>query len=557
MTDDFKQKASNAYREKSQITSTASGIPLKNVYMAEDIERIGLEEECGLPGEYPFTRGIYQNMYRGRLWSARELCGFASPAMTNKRIKFLVESGERAINFICDLPSANSIDSDHPRARGDIGRQGVPICTVEDAERLIEGIPLDKISFNVTAAGVAIPSIYIAAAKKAGYSPDVLMGTTLNDNLHFQFCGFKLESWPLTWGYRESLDWIEYCIKEAPKFNPLSIDVYDYRENGITAIMEVAFAMAEAKEYIKSLLERGLDIEQIAPRVGTVTHSCEMDFFEEIAKLRAARKMWAKMLKEEFGARSDRALKYKYHVHTAGDSLTLQQPMVNIVRIAYEALAAVLSGCQSLHTCSYDEALGLPTEEAHELAIRTQQVLTYETGVTAVSDPLGGSYYVERLTSNIEMKVLEYIGEIDKQGGLRKAIESGWVGNEIERVQYEKQKELEEGKRIVVGVNKYRKPIEEENISSAQVVPQEEVERHLDNLRRFRKNRNMKKLSESLENLYKQAQEPDRVLVYPAIEAAEACATQSEIRGAIRMAHGEHFDPFGQIEPTFDASFVE
>ena len=554
MAKDFDQKAEEAYREKAKIHSTSSGLPLNNFYTASDIKDIDLEKECSRPGEYPFTRGIYPNMFRGRLWSARELCGYASPEMTNKRIKFLIESGERAINFISDLPCANGIDSDHPRAKGDIGKQGVPLSTIEDAEKLIDGIPLDKTSVNATVGAI---SIYVAAAKRAGYPPNVLRGTTVNDCLHFQFCGFHLPSWPLTWGYRESLDWIEYCIKEAPKFNPLSIDAYDYRENGITAVMEVAFAMAEAKEYIKALLERELNIEEVAPRVGTMTHSCEMDFFEEIAKLRAARRIWAKMLKEEFGAKSDRALKYKYHVHTAGDSLTLQQPMVNIVRIAYEALAAVLSGCQSLHTCSYDEALGLPTEVAHELAIRTQQVLSYETGVTAVSDPLGGSYYVECLTSEIEKKILEYIEKIDDQGGMKKAIEKGWVENEIRRAQFEKQKEIEEGKRVVVGVNKFRKPVEEEKIPQAHEIPQEEVEKHLENLRKFRKKRNEKKVSESLENLYKQAKDPREVLIYPEIEAAEAGATHGEIRGTIRMAYGEHFDPFGQIEPTFDASFVE
>ncbi|MBW2020706.1 MAG: acyl-CoA mutase large subunit family protein [Deltaproteobacteria bacterium] len=554
MANDIKQKAEKAYREKSEINSTASGIPLKSFYTAEDIKEIDLEKECGWPGEYPFTRGIYSDMFRGRLWSARELCGYASPEMTNKRIKFLLESGERAINFISDLPCANGIDSDHPRAKNDIGRQGVPISTIEDAQRLIDGIPLDKISVNATVGAI---SIYVAAAKTSGYPPSVLRGTTVNDCLHFQFCGFYPPSWPLTWGFRECLDWIEYCIKEAPKFNPLSIDVYDFRENGITAIMEVAFAMSEAKEYIKALIDRGLDIDDVAPRVGTITHSCAMNFFEEIAKLRAARRIWSKMLKEEFGAKSDRSLKYKYHVHTAGDSLTLQQPMVNIIRIAYEALAAVLSGCQSLHTCSYDEALGLPTEQAHELAIRTQQVLSYETGVTSVSDPLGGSYYIEWLTSEIEKRILEYMEEIDKQGGMKNAIETGWIENEIKRVQYEKQKEIEEGKRIIVGVNRFRKSIEEEKIPPAHEVPAEEVEKHLANLKRFRKNRNGRKVSESLENLYKQAKDPRKILIYPEIEAAEAGATHGEIRGTIRMAYGEHFDPFGQIEPTFDASFVE
>ena len=321
--------------------------------------------------------------------------------------------------------------------------------------------------------------------------------------------------------------------------------------------MEVAFALASAKEYIKALLDRGLDIDDVAPRVGTVTHSVERDFFEEIAKLRVARKIWAQMVKEKFHAKSDRALKYKFHIHTAGSSLTMQQPLVNVVRIAYQALAAVLAGCQSLATCAYDEAIGLPTEESHELAVRTQQVLAYETGVTAVSDPLGGSHYIESLSTEIEEKVLEYMEEIERHGGMKKAIETGWIEQEIQETQYKRQKDIEAGKRIVIGVNRVRKPFQEENIPPAYKVPKEQIENHLKHLERFRKSRNGKLLSESLENLYSQAKEPTKNLVYPAIEAAEAGATQSEIRGTIRMAYGEPFDPFGQIEPTFDASFVE
>lgn len=553
----LEQKAAAAYKEKSAINKTDSGIPLKSFYTAEDIKHLNFEKEVFVPGEYPFTRGIYTDMYRGRLWSRRELCGFGSPEETNKRIKFLVDSGESAINFIVDLPTHNGIDSDHPRARGDIGRQGVPLCTIEDAQTIIKDIPLDKISVNVTTLGLDQPALYIAAAKKAGYSSSCLMGTTVNDCLHYWVCGFHYPSFPLTWGFRCSLDWMEYCIKEAPKFNPLSIDVYDYRENGITAIMEAAFAMSEAKEYLKALVSRGLDINEVAPRVGTMTHSAESDFFEEIAKLRAARRIWAKMLKEEFGATSPRALRYKFHVHTAGNSLTVQQPLVNIVRIAYQALVAVLGGCQSLHTCSYDEALGLPTEESHELAIRTQQVLAYETGVTAVSDPLGGSYYVENLTGEIEEKVLAYMEEVEKRGGMKKAIETGWVESEIRNAQYNKQKEIEEGKKVIIGVNKFRKPFEEEKIPPAHQVPPEVVEKHLHNLKRFRQNRNGKRVTESLENLYKQAKDPARNLVYPAIEAAEAGATMAEMRGVIRMAYGERFDPFNEIEPTFDASFID
>jgi len=550
---DIKQTAAETYKEKSIIKETDSGIPLKSFYVPEDIEG---RDTLSTPGAYPFTRGIYNDMYRGRLWSKRELCGFASPEETNMRIKFLVNSGESAINFIVDLPTMNGIDSDHPRARADIGRQGVPLCTTEDAETIIRDIPLDKVSVNVTTLGLSQPALYVAAVKRAGYHPSVLRGTTVNDCLHFWVCGYHYPSFPLTWGFRCSLDWIEYCMKEIPKFNPLSIDAYDYRENGITAVMEVAFGLASAKEYIKALLARGLDIDNVAPRVGAVTHSSERDFFEEIAKLRAARKIWANMVKEEFKAKSERALKYKFHVHTAGSSLTMQQPLVNVVRIAYQALAAVLAGCQSLATCAYDEAIGLPTEESHELAIRTQQVLAYETGVTAVSDPLGGSYHMEWLTGEIEKKVLEYMEVIETQGGMKKAIETGWVEGQIQETQYLRQKEIEAAKRTVIGLNKYRKPFEEENIPPAHRVPEEQIEKHLEQLKRFRKSRNGKLLSESLENLYNQAKEPDKNLVYPAVEAAEAGATQSEIRGTIRMAYGESFDPFDQIEPTFDASFA-
>jgi len=556
MTSDLKKKAGTAYREKTAIKATDCGIPLKDYYTSEDIKDLDLDKDISVPGQFPYTRGIYANMYRGRLWSRRELCGFGSPKKTNERIKFLVESGESGINFITDLPTHNGIDSDHPRAVADIGRQGVPICNMEDAQKIIESIPLDSISVNVTSGSVEVPACYLAAAKKAGYNPDVLMGTTVNDNLHFWVCGFHQNSWPISWGFRCAMDWVEYCIKNMPRFNPLSIDVYDYRENGISAVMEVAFALGEAREYIKALLERGLHIDEVAPRVGTVTHSSESDFFEEIAKLRAARKLWAKMVKKEFGAAHYRSLRYKFHVHTAGNSLAAQQPIVNVVRVAYQSLAAVLAGCQSMHTCSYDEAMGLPTEESHELALRTQQVLAYETGVTAVSDPLGGSYYIEWLTNEFEKKVLDYLKEIEKKGGMKKAIQSGWVENEIVNAQYAKQKEIDEGKKTIIGVNKFRKPFEEEKIHPVHHVPEEVIAEHLDNLKKFREKRDDNRVIKSLEKLFEQAKNPTINLVDPAIEAAEAGATVAEMRGAIRKAHGEHFDPFEEIKPTIDAPFL-
>ncbi len=552
----IKEKAAKAYREKCDITETDSGIPLKNCYTVDDIDPDKLEKKCPLPGTFPYTRGIYENMYRGRLWSRRELCGYASPEVTNERIKFLIDSGESAINFIVDVPTHQGIDSDHPRAKHDIGRQGVPLCTIEDAEHIIKDIPLDKISVNVTTLGVVQPAIYFAAAKKAGFKLESLMGTCVNENLHYGVCGFNPPSFPLTWGWRCCLDFIEFCMKEVPKFNPLSIDVYDYRENGITAPMEVAFAMTTAREYLNALLQRGLDIEKIAPKIATITHSSEINFFEEIAKLRAARRIWANMLKDEFKATSERALRYKFHVHTAGNSLTMQQPLVNTVRIAYEALAAVLGGCQSLHTCSYDEAQGLPTEESHELAIRTQQVLTYETGVTSVADPLGGSYFVEALTDEIESKILEYMEKIEEAGGMRKAVMSGWVDAEIGHVQYEKQKDIESGKKPVIGLNKFRKPMEEEKIMPAHEVPDEMIKKHLENLKKFKQNRNKKMVSESLEQMYLNAKDPNINLGHSAIEAAEAGATMAEMRGTIRLAHNDGFDPFSQVEPEFDASFA-
>ncbi len=555
MEQDLKERAEQAYREKSDMTITESGVPLKSYYTPEDLQNSG-EKNASAPGRYPFTRGIYEDMYRGRLWSRRELCGFASPEETNKRIKFLIDSGESAINFIADLPTHNGINSDHPRAKHDIGRQGVPICTIEDAETIIKDIPIDKISVNVTTIGAVQPALYFAAAKKGGYALRDLRGTFLNDCLHFFICGFHPPSYPLTWGFRCSLDLVEYCIKHVPKFNPLSIDVYDYRENGITAAMEGAIAMAEAKEYMKALVARGLDIDDVAPKIGTVTHSAEINFFEEIAKLRAVRRIWSSMLKDEFNAKNERSFKYKFHVHTAGNSLTMQQPMVNSIRIAYQAMAAVLGGCQSLHTCSYDEAQGLPTEASHELAIRTQQVLAYETGVTSVSDPLGGSYFVESLTDQIEGKIRDYMALIEEQGGMKQAIISGWAENEIRRVQYEKQKNIEEGRVTVIGVNKFRKPFEEEIIQPAHEVSREMVNKHLDNLKRFKQNRNIKTVSESLENLYNLAKNPDFNLVEPAIEASESLATMAEMRGVIRMAYGETFDPFNMVEPEFDASFA-
>ncbi|MCK4822563.1 methylmalonyl-CoA mutase [bacterium] len=539
------------YREKPTSFETWSGYPTKEYYSPKDIEGIVYERDLNDPGSYPYTRGIYPNMYRGRLWSRRELCGFGSPKATNDRIKYLVGKGESAINIAFDIPTNSGVDSDHPYAKGDIGLQGTPISSIHDMEDAIDGIPLESVSVNLSTIGVTmLMAFYLVAARRKGFDFKKLRGTILNDTLGDPFCGYKRSFVPSDLALKLAIDCVEYCIKHVPKWNPLSVDGYNIRENGVNAPQEIAFTFGLAKEYLKEGLRRGIPIDELAPRI-TFTASAEMDFFEEIAKLRAARRLWARIIHDEFGGRDPKALKYKFHVHTAGSSLTRQQPLNNVIRITIEGLAAILSGTQSLHTCSYDENMGLPTEESVQLAVRTQQILAYESRVCNVADPLAGSYYLEALTSKMEEEITKIVSKIDEMGGMIQAQKSGWAYDEIDSEALKNQKQIESGERIIVGVNHAISDDTQEKETRVHEVPDELVKNHIEGLAKFKRERKMDILKPALLKLRKEAEKKTSNLFYPAMEAIEKGATLGELNGNIRLGFGYSYDDLGGISPPF------
>ncbi|MFH1351887.1 MAG: methylmalonyl-CoA mutase family protein [Pseudomonadota bacterium] len=539
------------YREKPVNHETWSGYPVKEFYSPKDIEGLDYTQDLNDPGTYPYTRGIYPNMYRGRLWSRRELCGFGSPKKTNERIHYLLEQGESAVNIAFDIPTNSGVDSDHPLAKGDIGLQGTPISTIQDMETTLEGIPLENVSVNLSTIGVTmLMAFYLVAARRRGFDFKQLRGTILNDTLGDPFCGYKRSFVPSDLALKLAIDCVEYCINHVPKWNPLSVDGYNIRENGVNAPQEIAFTFGLAKEYLNEGLRRGIPIDDLAPRI-TFTASAEMDFFEEIAKLRAARRLWAKMIHDEYGVRDPKALKYKFHVHTAGSSLTRQQPLSNMIRVTVEALSAILAGTQSLHTCSYDENMGLPTEESVQLAVRTQQILAYESRVCNVADPLAGSYYVEALTNKMEEEIKKILDKIDEMGGMIKAQESGWAYEVVNNEALKIEKQIESGERIIVGVNRAVSDDEQEKQVRVHEVSEAIVRGHIDSLTQFKKKRSMDALKLALLKLRKEAEEK-RVNLFPsAMDAIEKGATLGEINGYIRMGFGYPYDDLGAVSPPF------
>lgn len=541
----------DAYREKQTNFQTWSGLEVKSFYGPQDVTQVGYEKDLADPGQYPYTRGIYPDMYRGRLWSRRQLCGFGSPEATNDRIKFLVAQGESAVNIAFDIPTNSGVDGDHPLAQGDIGLQGMPISTLQDMDEALADLPLDKVSVNLSTIGTSmIMAFYLAAAKKRGFDFRELRGTILNDTLGDPFCGYKRSFVPPRLALRQAIDLVEYCIQNVPKWNPLSVDGYNIRENGVNAPQEIAFTFGLAKDYIREGLRRGLDIDELAPRI-TFTASAEMDFFEEICKLRAARRLWARIVHDEFGGRSDKALKYKFHVHTAGASLTRQQPLNNLIRVTIEAMAGILGGTQSLHTCSYDENMGLPTEESVELAVRTQQILAYESRIGNVADPLAGSYYVESLTTRMEEEIQALVKEIDDLGGMAAAMDAGWTDKVIDNHAHKIQMEIEKGERSIVGVNTGVSDDPKDHEVRVHEVPAELVSNHIERLRNYKKNRDQEKVAAALKNLRAVASRDGENMFPAAIEAVEAGATLGELNGYVREGFGFPYDDFGAEKAPF------
>jgi methylmalonyl-CoA mutase N-terminal domain/subunit len=515
--------------------STDSGIELQPVYSPGDLEGWDPGRDLGEPGEFPYTRGIYPTMYRRRLWTMRQYSGYGSAEETNRRFKFLLDRGQTGLSVAFDLPTQMGYDSDHPRAEGEVGGTGVAISSLADMERLLDGIPLDKVSTSMTINATAsiLLLLYELVAEKQGIAADSISGTVQNDILK-EYAARGTYIYPPRASMRIITDLFAYCHDRVPRWNTISISGYHMREAGCTAVQEVAFTLANAIAYVEAAIDAGLKVDEFAPRL-SFFFACHMNFFEEVAKFRAARRMWARLMKERYGA-GERAMLLRFHTQTGGATLTAQQPENNIVRTALEALAAILGGTQSLHTNSFDEALALPSERAAKIALRTQQVLGYESGVTDVVDPLGGSWYAETLTNQIETEAEGLLAQVDEKGGAVSAIEMGWMKQQIEESAYRLQRAIESDKKFVVGVNKFVEPDEPVEIYR----PEPEIaERQVERVKRLRTERDSDAVKSALEKLRSAARGNDNLL-YPTKEALSAYATLGEVCDVLRVEFGTY-----------------
>jgi len=518
-----------------------SGIPVQRVYTPLDLADFDYLQQLGMPGQYPYTRAVQPTAYRGRYWTMRQYAGFGSAEETNERYHFLLKSGQTGLSVAFDLPTQIGYDSDHPLAQGEVGKVGVAIDSLWDMERLFQGIPLDQVSTSMTINSpcAVILAMYLAIAEKQGISFDKLRGTVQND---------ILKEYPARGTYifapRPSMrlitDIFAYCTKEVPQWNTISISGYHIREAGSTAVQEVAFTLANGIAYVDAAIKAGMGVDEFGPRLSFFFNS-HLDFLEEVAKFRAARRLWAKIMKERFGAKDPRSQMLRFHTQTAGCSLTAQQPLNNIMRTAFEALAAVLGGTQSLHTNSFDEALALPSEQAVQVALRTQQVIAYETGVCDTVDPLAGSYYLEYLTDQIEARARDYIDQIDRLGGAVAAIEKGFIQKEIGAAAYRYQQEIESGARVVVGLNKFQVK-EEEKPSGLLKVDPAVGEKQQARLAELKSTRDNNAVEQALAALKAAAQGTDN-LMPPILQAVKALATLGEICDTLRAVFGEYEAP--------------
>jgi methylmalonyl-CoA mutase N-terminal domain/subunit len=511
---------------------TDSGIPIKPYYGAVDEGPADLRA----PGTFPYTRGIYPSMYRGRLWTFRQYSGFGTAEKTNERFKFLLDRGQTGLSVAFDLPTQMGLDADHPRADGEVGGTGVAISSLADMEVLLEGIPLDKVSTSMTINATAsiLLLLYELVAEKQGVAAADITGTVQNDILK-EYAARGTYIYPPKPSMRIITDLFAYCSKNVPKWNTISISGYHIREAGSSAVQEVAFTLANAIAYVRSALDVGLPMDEFAPRL-SFFFACHMNFFEEVAKFRAARRMWAKIARDRFGAKDAKSQLLRFHTQTGGATLTAQQPENNIVRTAYEAMAAVLGGTQSLHTNGFDEALSLPTERAAKLALRTQQVLGYETGVAATADPLGGSWFVESLTDEIESKATALIEQIDAMGGAVEAIENGWMKEQIEDSAYRIQQAVESGDRVVVGVNRFEEPEDAVEIYR----PDPTIQRmQVERLEKVKASRDAQAVAEALDELRDAARGTGNLL-YPMRTALHLYATLGEVSDVLRQEFGTH-----------------
>src|SRR5580700_3384448 len=521
---------------KAQFT-TLSGLPIDRLYTQENLDSWNPEEALGYPGEPPYTRGIYPSMYRGRLWTMRQYAGFGSAAESNQRYRYLLSKGQAGLSVAFDLPTQIGMDSDHSLALGEVGKVGVAIDSLEDMEALLDGIPLEKVSTSMTINSTAaiLLCLYVAVAKKQGANLARLSGTVQNDILK-EYIARGTYIYPVRPAMRIVTDVFAWCRTELPRWNTISISGYHIREAGSTAIQEVAFTLANAIAYVQAALDAGLNVDEFAPQL-SFFFNAHSDLLEEIAKYRAARRLWAKIMRDRFKAQDPRSLLLRFHAQTAGSSLTAQQPENNIVLVAIQALAAALGGCQSLHTNSLDEALALPTEDSALIALRTQQILAHETGVTNTVDPVAGSYAIEHLTNEIEQGAVDYISKIDAMGGMLRGIESGFVQGEIQKAAYDFQRAVESKDQIIVGVNDFI-AAEERAIPTLRIEP--EIERsQIARLNALRAKRDSTRTISALAELQRRATSSENLL--PAIlTAVEAHATVGEISDALRRVFGEY-----------------
>lgn len=521
---------------------TSSGIDLPPYFKQQDLSHRGfdVDRDLGEPGVFPYTRGVRAGMYREKLWTMRQYAGFSTAAESNERFRYLLERGTTGLSVAFDLPTQIGMDSDDALARGEVGKVGVAIDSIEDMETLLDSIPLDQVSISMTinAPAAILLAMVLVVAERSGIDWKALGGTVQNDILK-EYAARGTYIFPPRPSLRIVTDIFEFCSANLPRWNTISVSGYHIREAGSTAVQEVAFTLANGLEYVRSAVDRGLAVDSFAPRV-SFFFNAHNNFIEEIAKFRAARRLWARLMKERFGAQDPRSLALRFHAQTAGSTLTAQQPENNVVRVAYQALAAVLGGCQSLHTNSRDEALALPTEESARIALRTQQILGYETGVADIADPLGGSYALEAMTSDIEAAAMELIARIDASGGALQAIESGFMQNEIGEAAYKAQRALEEQRSVVVGVNRF---MDDGETTLPILTIHESVEQgQLERLKKFRQKRDSEGAQshrESLKDLDSTAKS-DRNLLPPVIEAVRRGATVGEIVSTLRQTFGDH-----------------
>ncbi|MFC7221609.1 methylmalonyl-CoA mutase [Halalkalicoccus sp. GCM10025322] len=522
---------------KDRFTTDTAGHEIQPLYTPDDVSDLDYEEDLGFPGEDPYTRGVYSTMHRGRLWTMRQYAGMGAPAETNERYNYLLDQGQTGLSMAFDLPTQMGYDSDAEMAAGEVGKSGVAIDSIHDMRTVFDGIPLDEVSTSMTinAPASVLLAMYIAVGDEQGVPREELRGTVQNDLLK-EYIARNTYIYPPEPSMRIVTDIFEFCAEEVPNFNTISISGYHIREAGASAAQELAFTLGNGIEYVEAALDAGQQVEEFAPQL-SFFFNAHNDIFEEVAKFRAARRMWARIMEERFDADDEKAKQLKFHTQTAGSTLTAQQVENNVVRVAYQALAGVLGGTQSLHTNGKDEALALPTEESVRTALRTQQILAHESGAADTIDPLAGSYYVEALTDDIEEDAFEILREVDDRGGMLQAVEDQWVQRQIQDVAFERQREIEEGERVIVGVNEYE--VDEEPEMDLEEVTEEDQQRQIDSLETVRAERDDEAVEDALAALEEAASGEENVMPY-IVDAVKAEATTGEICDVLRDVFGEY-----------------